>query len=89
MECQNNKQQPIPDTKRKRKRTKTNTYKTKQPNAREAHRPAPSSQSEVITMLKGMTKHEHRKTLKHEAPRSIDHKATENKKNTGSTAFER
>ena len=33
-------------------------------------------------MLKGMTKHEdkgHGKTLKHEAPRSINYKATQNK----------
>ena len=47
---------------------------------------------EVITMLKGMKKHEnkeHGKTLKHEAPRSINHKATKNKKNTGTTTLER
>ena len=54
-ECHNDKPQPTPDTKRKRKRTKTNTCKT---NAREAHRPAPSSPSEVIAMLTGMKKHE-------------------------------
>ena len=45
----------------------------KQTHARDAHRSAPSSPSEVITMLKRMKKHEdkeHRKTLKHEAPRS-------------------
>ena len=55
--------------------------KTKQTNAREAHRPASSSPSEVITMLKGMAKHEdkeHGKTLKYEAPRSINHKAIQN-----------
>ena len=43
-------------------------------------------------MLKGMVKHEdkeHKKTLKHEAPRSINHKATQNKNNIGTTAFER
>ena len=37
-------------------------------------------------MLKGITKHEdkeHGKTLKHEAPRSLYHKATQNKNNTG------
>ena len=69
--------------------TKISTYKT---NAREAHRPAPSSLSEVITGLKGMKKHEdkeHRKTLKHEAPRSINHKATQSKNKTGTTALER
>ena len=36
-----------------------------------------SSPSEVITMLKGKTKHEdkkHEKTLKHESPRSVNHK---------------
>ena len=61
-----------------KKMTKTNMYKT---NAPEAHRPKPSSPSEVITMLKGMMKHEeeeHGKTLKHRAPRSINHKATQN-----------
>ena len=42
-------------------------------------------------MLKGMKKHEDKeqgKTLKHEAPRSINHKDTQ-QKNTGTTAFER
>ena len=42
-------------------------------------------------MLKGLTKHEgkeHGKTLKHEAPRSINQKATQNKNNTGTTALE-
>ena len=85
-ECHNHKQQPIPDTNRMRKRTKTNTYNTK---AREAHRPAPSSPSELITMLKGM-KHEdkeHRKTLQHEALRSLNNQATHNKNNTGTTAL--
>ena len=46
----------------------------KQTNAREAQRPAPSSPSELITILKGMKKHEdkeHGKTLKHEAPRFL------------------
>ena len=50
------------------------------------------SPSEEITMLKGKTKHEdkeHEKTLKHEAPRSISHKATQNKNNIGTTALER
>ena len=43
-------------------------------------------------MLKGMTKREdkeHGKSLKHETPRSINHKATQNKNNTGTTALER
>ena len=73
------------------KNDKTNMYNwNKQTNAREAHRPAPSSPSEVITVLKEMKKHEdkrHGKTLKHEAPRSIYHKATQNKNNTGTTAL--
>ena len=38
-------------------------------------------------MLKGMKKHG--KTLKHEAPRSVNHILTQNKKNTGTTALER
>ena len=43
-------------------------------------------------MLKGMKKHEDNeqgKTLKFEAPCSINHKATHNKNNTGTTALER
>ena len=62
----------------------------KQTDAREAQRPAPSSPSEVIKVLKGMMKHEnkeHGKTPKHEAPLRIIHKATQNKNNTGTTAL--
>ena len=41
-------------------------------------------------MLNGMKKYEeHGKTLKHEAPCSINHKAIQNKNNTGTTALER
>ena len=64
----------------------------KQTSAREAHRPALSSPSELITMLKGKKKHEdkeHGKTLKHEASDNINHTATQNKNNTGTTAFKR
>ena len=42
-------------------------------------------------MLKGTKKHEdkdHGKTLKHEAPRSINHKSTQNRNNTGTTALD-
>ena len=49
------------------------------------------SPSEEITMLKGKTKHEDKekeKTLKHEAPCSINHKATQNKNNIGTIALE-
>ena len=66
--------------------------RTKQTNVREAHRPAPSPPGDVITILKGKTKYEdieHGKTLKHKASGSINHKATQNKKNTGTTALER
>ena len=62
-----------------------------QTNAREAQRPALSSPSKLITMLNGMTKHEdkeHGKTLKYEAPRSINHKAKQNKNNTGTTTLD-
>ena len=72
--------------------TKTNTCKNKPTNAPKANRPAPSSPSEAITMLKEMKKHEdkeHGKTLKHETPRSINYKATQNKNTTGTTALER
>ena len=51
-----------------------------------------SSPSEEITMLKGKTKYEDKeleKTLKHEVPRSINHKATQNKNNIGTSALER
>ena len=51
--CHNHKPQPTFDTKRKRKKTKTYTRKTnKQTNVRETQKPAPSSPSEVIRMLK-------------------------------------
>ena len=45
----------------------------------------------VITMLKGPKKHEDKEQgkTKHEAPGSINHKATQNKNNTGTTALER
>ena len=38
-------------------------------------------------MLKGMKKHEDKEQgkTKHEAPRNINHKATQNKNNTGTT----
>ena len=71
---------------------KNQHVQNKQTNARAAHRPAPSSPNEVITMRKGMTKHqdkEHGKTLKDEAPCSLNHKATQNKNNIGTTALER
>ena len=54
--------------------------------------PLLSSPSEEVTMLKGKTKHEdkeHEKTLKHEAVRSVNHKATKNKNNIETTALER
>ena len=43
-------------------------------------------------MLKWTTKHEdkeHGKTLKHEVPRSINHKAAQNKNNTETIALQR
>ena len=49
----------------------------------DAQRPAPSSPSKVIKMLKGQKKHidkEQGKT-KHEAPRSVTYRATQNKNN--------
>ena len=69
---------------------KSQRVQNKQTHAREAHRPAPSSPSEVMTMLKGVKKHEDQEQgkAKHEAPHSINHKATQNK-NTGATALER
>ena len=89
-ECHNHKPQLTPTPRGREKGQKPTC--AKQTNAREAHRPAPSSANEVIIMLKGMWKHgdkEHGKTLKHAAPRSINHKVTQNKINTGTTALER
>ena len=60
--------------------------------ARKAHRPAPSSPNEVITMLKWMKIHEDKelgKALKNKAPLSINHKDMQNQNNTGTTALER
>ena len=80
------------ENKRMRKTTKTNKYKTnKQMHEKHTDQLLPSP-SEEITMLKGMTKHEDKelgKNLKHETPCSINHRATQNKNNTGTTALER
>ena len=56
----------------------------------EAQRPAPPSQSKVIKMLKGQTKNIDREQgkTKHEAPRSVNYRATQNKNNIGTTALE-
>ena len=54
-------------------------------------RPASSFPSKLIKILKGQKTHvdkEQGKT-KHEAPRSVNYSATENKNNIGTTAFER
>ena len=50
--------QPTPDTKRERKKWQKQLVQNKQTHVREVERTAPSSPSEVITMLKWMTKHE-------------------------------
>ena len=55
-ECNNQKLQPTPDTKRKRKKTKIYACKMNK-QMHEKHIPAPSSPSEVITMLKRLKKH--------------------------------
>ena len=82
-ECHNQKPQPTPDTKRKRKWTKVNACKINK-HVRDAHRPAPSPPGEVITMLKGLNKQNKEQSMtQHEAPRSINHKATQNKNNPG------
>ena len=83
-EGHNQKRHQTPDTKRKRKSTKLNACKINKHMAGEAHRPAPSSTSEVITMLKGLKKHDDKEwgMAKHEARRSINHKATLNKNNS-------
>ena len=81
-----------PQHQEEEKMRKTNRYKTnKQMYDKHTDQLLPSP-SEEITMLKGKTKHEdkeHEKTLKHEPPRSISHKATQNKNNIGTTALER
>ena len=73
-----NRSQPPTPRGREKWQTKTNTYETKCTRSTDQL----SSPSEVTTMLKVMKKHEekqHGKNLKHEAPRSINHKATHNK----------
>ena len=77
--CYNQKPQPTPDTKRKKDKNKR--VQNKQTHARETHRQAPSSPSEVITMLKGLKKHEDKEQgkTKNEVPRSINYKATYDK----------
>ena len=57
----------------------------KQTNARESHRPALSSPSEVITML---NRTENTGMTQHETPRSKPHKARQTKNHTRTTALE-
>ena len=54
-------------------------------------RPVPSSPSKVIKMLKGQKKHidKEQGNTKHEAPRNVNNRATQNKNNTGTTDLER
>ena len=87
----NHKLQPTPDTKRKRKRQ--TLTRAKQTNKRTR-----STWTSSVFPKRGdhnakrMKKHEdkeHGKTLKHEAPCSINHKATQNNNNIGTTALER
>ena len=49
------------------------------------------SPSKVTNMLKGQKKHTDKEQgkIKHEAPRSVNHRATQNKKSIGTTASER
>ena len=51
----------------------------------------PSFPSKVIKMLKGQKKHtdKERCKTKHEAPRNVNYRATQNKNNIGTTALER
>ena len=61
------------------KKDKNQRGQNKQTNAREAHRPALYSPSEVITMLKGLKKKTRTKSkakTQYETPRCKDHKAT-------------
>ena len=75
-----------PRHKEEEKMTKTNTYKTnKQMHEKHTDQLPLLPPGKVITMLKWIKKHEdkeHGKTLKNEAPRSINHKATQNTNNT-------
>ena len=61
------------------KKGKNKHAQNKQTNVGEAQRPASSSAREVIRMLTQTENEdkEHEKTLKHQAPRSINHKATQ------------
>ena len=65
--------------------TQINVFIANKTNARWAQRPAPSSPSKVIKMLKGQKKHieKDQGKTKHEAPRSVNYRATQNKKTSG------
>ena len=54
-------------------------------------RPVPSPPSKVVKMLKWQKKHtdEEQGKTKHEAPRSVNYNATQNKNNIGTNALER
>ena len=89
-ECNNHKPQPFPDPKRKRKPTNLNKHK---PNKR--------TKSTKISCLfpkrgnrntKRTEKHKNKMThgkTYNKSPRTINHKATKSKTNTGTTALER
>ena len=68
-ECHNHKQQPIPGTKRKSKR-----MRNKQTDARETHRPALSSPSEVITKLNRTKKKKKKKNTRTKYTARLDMK---------------
>ena len=75
------------------KKDKNQRVQNKQTNAREAHRPALFSRSELITMLKGLAKQQRdnkwQGKTELETPRSKNHKAIQSNNNTRTTALER
>ena len=89
-ECHNHKPQPFPDPKRKRKLTNLNKHK---PNKR-------TKSTKISSLFPKRGNRNTKRTEKHKnkmthgktynkSPRTINHKATKSKTNTGTTALER
>ena len=86
-ECHNHKPQPFPDSKRKRKPTNPNNYKRTKSTKISSLSPKRGNRNTKRTE-KHKNKMTHGKTY-NKSPRTINHKATKSKTNTGTTALER
>ena len=66
-----------------RKRTEIDACTNKQTNARETHRPAPSSPSEVIIMLNRIKKNKQKKTKKKQTNKKTNKREDKEQKHHG------